>query len=158
MLADIVSKNGNLLLNVVMYPDGSLPPESQLLLDELAPWMKINGEAIHGTRPWKIYGEGPTEMAGGAFQENAAYSPQDIRFTTRGETLYAITLGEPKQSISVASLGRNAGYEARRMKRVEVLGIPQALKFRQTDSALVVDLPPTLPTKHATALKISFHG
>src|SRR3569833_681611 len=65
MLADIVSKNGNLLLNVVLYADGSLPPESQTLLSGLALWMGVNAEAIHGTRPWTIYGEGPTQTAAG---------------------------------------------------------------------------------------------
>lgn len=158
MLADIVSKNGNLLLNVVLYPDGSLPPESQLLLDELAPWMKVNGEAIHGTRPWKIFGEGPTVTADGAFQENAAYSAQDIRFTTRGEALYAVTLGEPKQSVVVTSLGRKAGHEARRIKRVQLLGVSKALTFQQTDAALVIDLPSSLPSRHASAFKITFQG
>ena len=64
MLADIVSKNGNLLLNVVLYPDGSLPPESQALLADLKAWMAVNAEAIHGTRPWTVFGEGPTRTAG----------------------------------------------------------------------------------------------
>ena len=68
-----------MLLNVVLYPDGSLPPESQLLLEELAPWMAVNAEAIHGTRPWKVFGEGPTEAAAGAFQEGAAYTARDTR-------------------------------------------------------------------------------
>ncbi|ESQ74503.1 alpha-L-fucosidase [Asticcacaulis sp. AC402] len=158
MLADIVSKNGNLLMNIVQYPDGSLPPESQKLLDELAPWMKVNAEAIHGTRPWKIYGEGPTEAASGAFQENAVYTAQDIRFTTRGESLYAITLGEPKQNVAVTSLGRSGGQETRRVKRVQMLGVSKALTFRQTDTALVIDLPASLPTRHASAFKISFQG
>ena len=65
MLADIVSKNGNMLLNIVQYPDGSLPPESESLLADLAAWMKVNSPVIHGTRPWKIFGEGPTETAAG---------------------------------------------------------------------------------------------
>ncbi len=155
MLSDIVSKNGNLLLNIVLYPDGSLPPESQTLLDELAPWMHVNAEAIHGTRPWKIFGEGPTETVDGAFRESAAYTAQDIRFTTKGDAIYAITLGEPKQSVAITSLGRSAGHEKRPVRRVNLLGVPKALKFRQTDQALVVDLPADLPTRHASVLKIT---
>ena len=85
MLADIVSKNGNLLLNVVLYPDGSLPPESQALLADLRDWMGTNAEAIHGTRPWTMFGEGPTEVAAAHFKENADYTAADIRFTTKGE-------------------------------------------------------------------------
>lgn len=156
MLADIVSKNGNLLLNVVQYPDGSLPPESQLLMDELAPWMAVNGEAIHGTRPWKVFGEGPTEAAAGAFQESAAYTAQDIRFTTKGEALYAITLGEPKQSVAITSLGLGSGLERRKVKRVDMLGQRRPCVFRQAEGALEIDLPSRLPTRHASAFKISF--
>jgi alpha-L-fucosidase len=156
MLADVVSKNGNLLLNVVQYADGSLPPESEQLVAELAAWMKINAEAIHGTRPWKQFGEGPTEAAGGAFQEDTAYTAQDIRFTTRGRTLYAITLGEPRQQIVIASLGRSAGHERAPVRKVGMLGIRQPLDFRQTDNALLVDVPASLPTRHASVLKISF--
>lgn len=155
MLADIVSKNGNLLLNVVLYPDGSLPPESQALLADLRQWMSVNAEAIHGTRPWTVYGEGPTRTSSGAFKENAEYTAQDIRFTTKGRALYAITLGEPRGSVSVTSLGRAAGREARAVRSVHLLG-GRALKFHATDAALVIDLPDQLPAPHASAFKISF--
>jgi alpha-L-fucosidase len=156
MLADIVSKNGNLLLNVVLYADGSLPPESQTLLSELAQWMASNAEAIHGTRPWKVYGEGPTETAAGAFKESAGYTAKDIRFTTRGNTLYAITLGEPHGRLDITSLGRDAGHEGRAVKSVHLLGVAQRLKFQQTDTTLAIDLPAQLPTRHASAFKITF--
>ncbi|MDI7775079.1 alpha-L-fucosidase [Asticcacaulis sp. EMRT-3] len=156
MLTDIVSKNGNLLLNVVLYADGSLPPESQTLLDELAAWMKVNAEAIHDTRPWVIYGEGPTEAAGGAFHEGDDYTPQDIRFTTKGSDLYAITLGEASGRVSIAALGRKAGHEKRAVRSVHLLGADKPLKFRQTDAALQIDLPASLPTRHSSAFKISF--
>ena len=155
MLSDIVSKNGNLLLNVVLYPDGSLPPESQTLLDELAAWMKVNAEAIHGTRPWTVFGEGPTETADGAFQEKAVYTAEDIRFTTRADAIYAITLGEPKQSVAITAFGRGAGHEKRTVRRVSLLGWPKPLKFRQTDRALVIDLPAEMPTRHASAFRIT---
>jgi alpha-L-fucosidase len=156
MLADIVSKNGCLLLNVVQYPDGSLPPESDTLLTELAPWMKINAEAIHGTRPWKVYGEGPTEAASGAFKEGAEYTARDIRFNTKGGALYAVTLGEPGGRVEIKSLGRNAGHEKRAVKTVRLLGVAQKLAFTQTDAALVIELPQQMPTRHASAFKISF--
>ncbi len=154
MLADIVSKNGNLLLNVVLYPDGSLPPQSQALLSELAAWMHVNSEAIHGTRPWSVFGEGPTQTAGGSFKESSRYTAQDIRFTTQGRALYAITLSEPKQRVSITSLARGSASRQRRVKHVSMLGVPQALKFRQTDAALTIELPPQLPTAHASAFKI----
>ena len=158
MLADIVSKNGNLLLNVVLYPDGSLPQESETLLADLKQWMKINAEAIHGTRPWTVFGEGPTETAAGSFKEKAEYTNKDIRFTTRGDTLYAITLGEPREHVAISSLGSGATHERRRVRTVHLLGIPDSLSFQQTDAALLINVPSRLPTSHASAFKISFHA
>ena len=154
MLADIVSKNGNLMVNVVLYPEGDLPPESQTFLTEMAAWMKVNSEAIHGSRPWITFGEGPTEAAEGAFKENAAYLPQDIRFTTKGDFLYAITLGEPVKEVVIKSLGMAAGTD-RRIKSVQLLGGP-ALNYAQTDNALVVALPDALPSRHSSAFRITF--
>ena len=156
MLADIVSKNGNLLLNVVMEPDGSLPAESDQLLKELTPWMETNSEAIHGTRPWEIHGEGPSETAAGAFAENAAYTPQDIRFTTKGERLYAITLREPQGQVAITSLAQSNPHEHRTVRRVRLLGHRGSIAFRQTGQALVIDLPATLPTRHGSAFAIDF--
>jgi alpha-L-fucosidase len=156
MLADIVSKNGNLLMNVVLYPDGSLPPESQTLLAELAKWVAVNGEAIHGTRPWHLYGEGPTQTKGGSFNESGRYTAQDIRFTAKGKTLYAITLGEPRGRVTIASLGRNASRDVRHVRSVRLLGSNERLHFQQTDTMLAIDVPDRLPTRHASAFRISF--
>ncbi len=155
MLADIVSKNGNLLLNVVLYADGSLTPESQTLLSELAQWMRVNSEAIHRTRPWSLFGEGPTETASGAFHEDNTYTAEDIRFTTSRDTLYAITLGEPRRSVSIRALGRNAGRETRAVRSVRLLGGP-VVAFHQTEAALLIEMPHSLPSRHASALEISF--
>jgi alpha-L-fucosidase len=154
MLCDIVSKNGNMLLNVVQRADGSLAPESDVLLTEMAAWMKVNGEAIHGTRPWKIYGEGPTTAAAGAFQEDTAYKAQDIRFTTRGDALYALTLGEPKGTVKITSLRRGNPHDPRTVRKVELLGVGP-LPFRQNAQALEVDVPERLPSRHASALRIT---
>jgi alpha-L-fucosidase len=156
MLADIVSKNGNLLLNVVQYPDGSLPPESRTFLDEMAAWIKVNGDAIYGTRPWKTFGEGPTKTEGGAFNESAGYTPNDIRFTTKNGALYAITLGEPKGQVRIASLGAKAGLETRPVKSVSLLGATAPLHWKQDDDALVIDVPATMPTAIASSFKIGF--
>ena len=154
MLADIVSKNGNLLLNVVQYADGSLPPESRKFLHEMAAWMGVNGEAIHGTRPWKVYGEGPTQTAAGAMKENAAYTAQDIRFTAKGNAVYAITLGVPVKQVVIHSLGKGNPYAGGPIRSIRLLGSKAALRWTQRDDALVVTLPPRLPTAHAAAFKI----
>ncbi|MGC9037069.1 MAG: alpha-L-fucosidase, partial [Verrucomicrobiia bacterium] len=96
MLIDIVSKNGNLLLNVVQRPDGSLDPEVEQMLNQMAKWISVNGEAIYDTRPWLVYGEGKTRARGGSFREDFKYTASDIRFTTKGNTLYAFAMGLPE--------------------------------------------------------------
>ncbi len=156
MLADIVSKNGNMLLNVVLYADGSLPPEPRQFLDEMAAWMAVNGEAIHGTRPWKIYGEGPTEATAGAFKEDTAYTPQDVRFTTKAGALYAIILGVPAGEVRIKSLGRDAKFAGQPVTNAQLLGSQETLVWSQEADALVIKLPAKLPTKHASAFRISF--
>jgi len=141
MLADIVSKNGNLLLNVVQYPDGSLPPPSEQLLAELAAWMKVNSEAIHGTRPWKIYGEGPTKPKAGAFGESGEYTAKDIRFTAKGDAVYAIFLDWPQGPTAIQSLGGDALPHAT-IGRADLLGGPK-VPFRREAGALRLTLPST---------------
>jgi alpha-L-fucosidase len=156
MLADIVSKNGSMLLNVVQYPEGDLPPEARKFLNEMAAWMAVNSEAIHGTRPWKIFGEGPTVAAAGAFQEDTAYTPQDIRFTTKAGTLYAITLGVPSGEVRIRSLGRDVKIAGQAVKTVRLLGRDQPLVWSQEPDALVIKVPASLPTQHAAAFRIGF--
>ena len=142
MLVDIVSKNGNLLLNVVLRPDGSLDPEVETMLHQLADWTAVNGEAIYGTRPWLVFGEGEVKAKGGAFKENFQYSAKDIRFTTKGKTLYAIALGWPDNGrLTIKSLAKTADAAANRIRRVELLGHKGSLKFTQTAEGLTVELP-----------------
>ena len=142
MLVDITSKNGNLLLNVVLRPDGSLDPEVETMLHQLADWTAVNGEAIYGTRPWLVYGEGAVQAKGGAFKENFQYSAKDIRFTTKGKTLYAIALGWPEEGkFVIRSLAKTDDASANQIKRVELLGHKGKLNFTQTAEGLTVELP-----------------
>jgi len=142
MLVDIVSKNGNLLLNVVQRPDGTLDPEVETMLHEMADWTKMNGEAIYGTRPWLIYGEGPVRARGGAMRENVTYTAKDIRFTTKGKTLYAIALGWPDDGkMVIKSLAQTSDPGQNRITKVELLGYKGRLKFDQTADGLTVELP-----------------
>ena len=156
MLVDIVSKNGNLLLNIVQRPDGSLDPEVVESLEQLAAWMKVNGDAIYGTRPWQGYGEGPVRSKGGHFKEDFAYTARDIRFTTKGKTLYAFALGGPDDGkLIIKSLAKPVDGKGNRINRVTLLGHKGKLRFEQTGEALVVQLPSTKLSDIACALKIS---
>jgi alpha-L-fucosidase len=144
-----------MLLNIVQYPDGSLPPESATLLKELAAWMSINGEAIHGTRPWRVYGEGPTVVAGGHFKEEFPFTARDIRFSTKGDALYALVLGWPDDGrLRIRALATSAG----KIASVELLGASGELDWSQQDNGLRVTLPKKKPCDHAYALKITGHG
>jgi len=156
MLVDIVSKNGNLLLNVVLRPDGSLDPEVDTMLHQLADWTAVNGEAIYGTRPWLLYGEGSVKAKGGAFHEDFQYSAQDIRFTTKGTTLYAIALGWPdNHQFAIRSLARTDDVIQNEIHKVELLGYPGELKFTQTTNGLVVELPDQKVSDLTCSLKIT---
>jgi alpha-L-fucosidase len=156
MLADIVSKNGNLLLNVVQRPDGSLDAEVEQMLAQLATWNAVNGEAIFGTRPWLVYGEGAVQAAGGAFKEDFAYSAKDIRFTTKGATLYAIALGWPDNGqLVIRSLATPADGNGNHIHHIELLGHRGRLAFAQTAKDLTVTLPDAKPCDFACTLKIT---
>lgn len=98
-LCDIVAKNGALLLNIGPKADGTIPEEEREILLSVGDWLKANGEAIYETRPWRRYGEGPTQIPEGAFTDTNrdAFTGADIRYTSRGETLYALVLGRPVQ-------------------------------------------------------------
>ena len=156
LLADIVSKNGNLLLNVVQRPDGSLDPEVEKMLGQLAAWNAVNGEAIFGTRPWLVYGEGPIKAKGGNFNEDYNFTARDIRFTTKGPTLYAIALGWPKDGrLLVKSLAKPAGQDINDITAVSLLGHEGKIDWRQTADGLEVTLPEERPCEYACALKIT---
>ena len=154
MLADIVAKNGNLLLNFPPRPDGTLDESEENILADLAAWMPVNGEAIFGTRPWQVYGEGPSKVKKGAnFNEGSLkYTPRDIRFTTKGDALYALALGWPADGkIIVQSLAKAAG----RISDVALLGCKDKLVWSQTDEGLVVTMPEQKPCEHVFALKVA---
>ena len=156
MLVDITSKNGNLLLNVVLRPDGTLDPEVETMLHELAGWTAVNGEAIYGTRPWLIFGEGAVRAKGGAFKEDFKYSGNDIRFTTKGKTLYAIALGWPEENkMLIRSLAATDDAAQNKIKKIELLGRDGVLKFSQTTNGLAVELPGEKLSDVTCALRIT---
>jgi alpha-L-fucosidase len=156
MLVDNVSKNGNLLLNVVQRPDGSLDPEVETMLGQLADWNAIHGEAIFGTRPWLVYGESSVKVKGGAFKEDFKYNAREIRFTTKGKTLYAIALGWPEDGhLLIRSLAKPAGENVNNITAVNLLGYGGKIEWRQTAEGLSVALPAERISEFTAALQIT---
>lgn len=161
MLVDIISKNGNLLLNVVQTPEGDLEQDVLDILEEIAVWTPVNGEGIYGTRPWKIYGEGPStqnQIKGtfGGVRDVRPYESTDIRFTTRDGILYAFCMDKPVENIRINSLGMTSGLIESKIKSVSLLGKDTRLKWKQQNDALVIDLPAELPDWRVTGFKIEF--
>ncbi|MGB6960584.1 MAG: alpha-L-fucosidase, partial [Candidatus Acidiferrum sp.] len=155
-LIDIVSKNGNLLLNIGPRSDGTIPEEVQSVLRDVGAWLSINGESIYGTRPWKIYGEGPTKVTAGSFHDTdtAGYTSEDFRFTTKGATLYAMELGRPATGEAVIhSLGSTA-MKGQKIASVALLGSDAKPAFQQDDDALRIKLPAQPPGKYAYTFRI----
>ena len=157
-LVDIVSKNGCLLLNVGPRPDGTIPEEVQQILLAMGRWLAIDGEAIYGTRPWKVYGEGPTKVVGGSFKDTAGtpFTAQDIRFTAKGETLYAIALAWPDDGkVTIKSLASGSPLTKREIRTVQLLGSRETLKWTRNAAGLTIELPAEKPGNYAFAFKIS---
>jgi alpha-L-fucosidase len=156
-LIDIVSKNGNLLLNVGPRSDGTIPEQVQQVLLDVGAWLNVNEEAIYGTRPWRIYGEGPTKVATGSFHEleTPKYTGEDFRFTTKGDVLYAIGLAWPASGEAVIrSLATTVGSEA--VQAVSLLGSDRKLQFEQRADGLHMQLPEQPPARYAYVLRVSF--
>lgn len=170
-LCDIVSKNGNLLLNVGPYADGSFHEDAKAILFEIGDWLKINGDAIYGTRPYVVAAEGPSTVDDANYDvdqinaqlENEAgdagdlhqgiFTNKDFRFTTKGDDLYVIAMGCPKDDTLKIRTLKNSGPKGT-ITSVELLGYEGQLPFEQTDDYLKVTLPSDKPCNYAYAMKI----
>jgi alpha-L-fucosidase len=163
MLADIVSKNGNLMLSVPLQRDGQPDADEIKIVSEIGAWLKVNGEAIYATRPWKIFGEGPSTVVAekGQFGDqrdvsNKPFTAEDIRFTQSkdGKTLYAIVLEIPADGkVTVKSLAANSENWPGKISSIRLVGGGK-LKFTRDENGLHVELPKNFSGKTALSLKI----
>jgi alpha-L-fucosidase len=155
-LADVVSKNGNLLLSVPQPGDGSIDSEVEHILDGMTDWVAINGEAIFGSRPWRRYGEGPTILPTGMQNETVKpFTAKDLRFTTNKGALYAVFLGWPEGAATVGSLARtvNSGV----VERATLLG-GGVVAHRQDAKGLHVTMPANTRGGFVPVLKLEGRG
>ena len=153
-LIDIVSKNGNLLLNIGPRPDGTITDDETATLLGTGKWLDVNGEAIYGTRPWKVFGEGPTESASGSFvAQMKPFTALDIRYTTKGDILYAITLGLPATTTSLKLLGTKAVNGT--VENIALVGSNEKIVWSQAADAVTIKASKSYPSQNAVAYKIT---
>jgi alpha-L-fucosidase len=164
MLVDIVSRNGNLMLNFPLPNSGMLDAEELKILDEITRWMVVNSEGIYATRPWKVFGDGPVATApppaaggrGNPFNERNRkdFTADEIRFTTKGNTLYAFVMGWPEKQAVVKALSSKSNIAPFKVTNVQLLGFKGKVKWTQDENGLTVEMPQQKPSDHAIALKV----
>lgn len=162
MLIDIVSKNGNLMLSIPVRGDGTIDEDEVACVEGIGKWMEPNSEGIYATRPWKVYGEGPSTVAGnqargqfGGARDVREYTAEDFRFTAKGNTVYAFMMGWPENGkATIKSLAQNSENFPMEIAKVELLGTG-TLPFTRDASGLVANLPDKKPNDFAYTLKIT---
>jgi len=153
-LIDIVSKNGNLMLNIPLKGDGTIDSDERAFLEAIATWIPKHGEAIYGTRPFSVFGEGPPDVTDNSnFNERnqRAYTSEDIRFTTKGDTLYAFAFVWPSNGkLLIKTLARAAAAYPKPIQRIDLIG-SGPLTFTQDATGLTLNLPAAAPNPYAYA-------
>ena len=161
MLCDIVSKNGDLLLNIPVRGDGTIDDKEQAVLEGIGAWMDVNKECIFDTRPWKAFGEGPASegaaLSAQGFNEGKGkpFTGEDVRFTTKDGALYMIVLGVPKQDLQIKSLGTAAKLLEGPISRITLLGSKEEVQWSQAPGALTLKVPAKIPNDIAIVFKVT---
>jgi alpha-L-fucosidase len=156
-LVNVVAKNGNLLLNIPLPGHGRPDADEFAFLEKFGAWMAMNSEAIYGTRPWKVAGEGPTQATGSTpYGAMPQFAPGDIRFTTKGDTLYAIALAWPTEGkLVIKSLASGAPNYPGEIAKIGLLGSESNLVWSRNAEGVTVNLPAQPPCEFAYAFKIN---
>jgi alpha-L-fucosidase len=153
---DIVSKNGNMLLNIGPKADGTITEDQKNVLLEMGKWLSVNGEGIYGSRPWNVAGEGPTENPGDEIQfaeyKSKGYTEKDIRFTSKDNAVFAFLLDVPQQAILIKSFSSQSGKGT--VIAIELVGSSEKIIWKQTADGLQLQPSKKYPSEHAVAYKI----
>jgi alpha-L-fucosidase len=161
MLCDIVSKNGNLLLNIPVRGDGSIDDKEQAILEGIGAWMDVNKECIFDTRPWKVFGEGPASagaaLSAQGFNEGKGkpFTGEDVRFTTKDGVLYMIALGVSQNDLQIKSLGTAAKLLDKPIRNITLLGSNEKVTWSEAADALTIKAPVKSPNDIAVVFKIT---
>jgi alpha-L-fucosidase len=159
MLCDIVSRNGNLMLNIPLPNSGEPDAKELAVIDGITRWMAVNSEGIYATRPWKIFGDGPSSdsAAAGGMNERGRkdLTASDVRFTAKGSTLYALVMGWPEKEATISALAMGGRNSVPKIRNVELLGHRAKVKWTQDEASLKVQMPEQKPSDHAITLKIA---
>jgi alpha-L-fucosidase len=161
---DRVARGGGLLLSLAPMANGVIPENQKRVLAEIGEWLKVNGEAIYGTRPWQVQTEGPTEKlvyerARHRFWRFDAANAEDIRFTRKRNELFAVALGWPEDGkLQIKTLRTGGPLASARIATIALLGSPSRIRWTRTADALDVELPSEKPCKYAYALKLTLRG
>lgn len=132
------------MLNVALKGDGTIPENQAAYLTTFGDFLKINGEGIYGSRPWKVFGEGPLEVKDGRQGENRRpFSQADIRFTTKDGDVYAFVLGKPTKDIVIKTLAAGGPLESE-IEGVSMMGSEQEIQWIRSGKALTITLPKTM--------------
>ncbi len=179
LLADYMSKNGNLLLNVELFPDGTIPPKQKEMLDHIGAWVKLNDEAIYGSKPWLVYGDNlnshllqeenktiseadlealKKQKKSEQFNERSisspAYGHDEVRYVTQGNSLYIIVLNPQAGDIELPSLGLNSIHKPGQITSIRMIGGTQKIQFKQDTQKLLLSVPEKRPNTYATVFKV----
>jgi alpha-L-fucosidase len=125
--------------------DGTLPENQAAYLTAFGGVLRTNAEGIYGSRPWKVYGEGPLEIKTGRQGENKKdYSEQDIRFTAKEGSLYAFVLAKPTKDIVIETLATGGALDGE-IRSISMMGGNEKIKWNRSTEGLTIQLPKELP-------------
>ena len=179
MMTDVISKNGNFLLNVELRGDGTIPIEHKLILDEIGQWVNLNKEAIYASKPWKIYGDNlfsylkredgdgnvtdlealkkqkQSEQFNERTIESEPYGHDEVRFTTKEDTLYIFVMNPVEGKIELSSLGLKSKFSVNRIKSIKLIGGKSKVEFNQDEEKLNITIPKERPNPYASVFEVN---